>query len=168
MGNCLFLIDIQQGLITHNTSHILSPINRLIHNNTFDCVVASRYIRDSHPISLQPWFKEDMVLFPTIEQNSALIINRSIYSAVTNDLLIFFKTNDINTVYIAGIDTEGSVLATATNLFCHDISTYILKDCCASTGGLVSHNAGLQVMQRIIGEKSIVYSRPSAREKYTN
>lgn len=65
--------------------------------------------------------------------------------------------NNITEAYIAGIDTDCCVLATAISLFEHNIRPVVLEQYCVSNGGDVSHQAAITVLERTIGLNQIYF-----------
>jgi nicotinamidase-related amidase len=59
-------------------------------------------------------------------------------------------------VFIVGIDTDCCVLSIATALFETNIRPIVLTGYCASNGGMESHDAGIQCMKRLIGERQLM------------
>lgn len=162
MCSCLFVVDIQYGFISDNTKHILDPVNTLINSNIFDHIVATRFINeeDSPYRRFLKWNKlssvEEIKLYEPVEKAANLIIDKNIYTALSAKMLDFIISNNINTVFIAGIDTDCCVLATSVDMFEHNIRPYVLEKYSASNGGIESHNAAIKVLQRLIGDESII------------
>jgi nicotinamidase-related amidase len=63
----------------------------------------------------------------------------------------YLRQQNIERVFIAGIDTDMCVLKIAMDLFDIGIEPIVFTDCCASTAGLQAHLAGLAVLSRNIG-----------------
>ena len=83
------------------------------------------------------------------------IVQKTTYSACTESVLKLLQNNNISEVYLAGIDTDCCVLATAIELFDCNIRPIVLAQYCASNGGKRSHNAALTVLERTIGKAQI-------------
>ena len=75
------------------------------------------------------------------------------------NILKSINNNLSDKVYIVGFDTDGCVLATVFDLFEDGIRPIILADYCASTGGDEYNNAGIKVLQRLIGKNNIVLNK---------
>lgn len=77
---------------------------------------------------------------------------KSTYSAVTPELLKYLKDNEIDTVYIAGFDTDACVMATAYALFDNGIRPIVIQNCCASTAAdFTLHKDALDIIRRAFG-----------------
>ena len=61
-------------------------------------------------------------------------------------------------VHLCGIGTDSSVLMSAVDLFQAGIEPVVLAHACASVSGHVDHQAGLQILRRLIGEKQVIGS----------
>lgn len=62
---------------------------------------------------------------------------------------------EVNEVYICGLDTDACVLATAIGLFDNLIAPIVLEDYCFSTGGEQYNEAGLKCLERTISKALI-------------
>lgn len=75
------------------------------------------------------------------------------YSALTAELLQYLRSNEVDTVYLAGFDTDACVLATAFALFDNNIRPIIIQDCCASTAAKQTmHEEALDIIRRSFGK----------------
>lgn len=53
------------------------------------------------------------------------IFNKKIYSAVNDEFKTYIKENDINSIFLCGIDTDACVLKTAVDLFENNIDVKV-------------------------------------------
>lgn len=97
-------------------------------------------------------------LIPFVEQKATFIVEKTTYSACNPEVIDILNKMRIKEVYIAGIDTDCCVLATATSLFERNIRPVVLVHYCASNGGERSHAAALTVLERTIGAQQIIES----------
>lgn len=159
---CLYLIDVQNGFISNNTKHILTRIDKLLKSNYFDYIIASKFINyeNSPYVKYLNWNKfmddNDIMLYKPIEEKANLIVEKNKYTSLTNDVLNYLSDNNLKEIYLAGIDTDCCVLATAISFFENDIKPYVLEYYSASNGGNDGHKSALTVLKRLIGEISIV------------
>jgi nicotinamidase-related amidase len=63
---------------------------------------------------------------------------------------------DIRSLDICGLDTEGCVLKSAVDLFEIGITPRVLSNYCASSGGHDYNEAGIKILKRLIGEKQVI------------
>lgn len=162
MKKCLFLIDVQYGFVSDETEYVLERIDSLINSGTFDYVIASKFINieNSPYMKFLNWMQlvndEETRVYEPVSERADIIIEKNIYTAITQDVIEFLKTNKIEKIFLAGIDTDCCVLKTAVDFFEIGIKSFVLEHYSASNGGKVSHEAALTVLKRLIGEDSII------------
>lgn len=169
MNSCLFIIDIQNGFITQNTSHIPPRVKSLLEQNIFEYVIFTRFINT--PNSLYVKYLNWHGLISPIEQKivgeielfAQKIIDKTTYTACNQETLDLLNKNKIQKVFICGIDTDACVLKTAIDFFDNNIIPYVLEYYSASTGGDKFHQAAILLLSRIIGINNIV-TEPLDRE----
>ena len=129
--DCILVIDVQNGFVSDETRYVVPRI-----------------------INLLDYFKEDIVV-----ATKFVNISGSGYTDIMNckELESIIQKNNIEKVYLVGIDTDCCVLKTAIDLFEHNIEPIVLADYCASNGGKESQNAAITVLNRNIGKKQITY-----------
>ena len=76
--------------------------------------------------------------------------------AFDQDDLYDLLDEDVNEIYLCGIDTECCVLKSAFDLFEMGYDVKVLKDYCACTNGIKRHMNALEILRRNIGYNSIV------------
>lgn len=157
---CLFVIDVQNGFVSDKTKSILPQIEQLM--SDFDGeIIATQFVNtaDSGFTSIMHWGRlrttPETDLLPFVKENATHIVKKETYSACTDEVMRLLRENNVSEVYISGIDTDCCVLATAINLFEHNIRPVVLTRYCASNGGMASHQAAITVMERAIGLKQI-------------
>ena len=91
------------------------------------------------------------------------------YSAFNEQLISILKDNNggelPQEIFIAGIDTECCVLATALELFEKGIRPIVLADYCGTTAGKEFHDAGLVSLSSLIGGNNIYRGEIESREE---
>ena len=173
MKNILIVVDIQNGFIRYDqTKELAKKIIHLVDSEVFDSVVATRFLNHegSQYIKFLNWHR--LLESPDIDLVDGLkpdkIIDKYIYTCVDDSFINLLKElNDGSTpshVFLCGADTDCCVLKTSTDLFEKGIMPIVLTDYCNSNGGPNSHEAGLLVMGRLIGKKSIVPGEIHSRE----
>ncbi len=164
MKSFLLVIDVQQGFIDKNTVTVKNRIDALIKSGIFDCVIASVYQNyEGSPISrLMDWHEmtspdEQKITGETA--NADHFIYKSEYSAFNASLAQILKNENggelPECVFLVGVDTECCVLMTAADLFEAGIRPVVLTHYCGSSGGDISHNAGIVSLKSIIGENNM-------------
>lgn len=173
MKKILIVVDIQNGFIRYDqTKEIANKIIKLAGGGIFDSVIATRFLNHegSQYIKFLNWHR--LLKSPDIDLVDGLkpdkIIDKYIYTCVNDSFMNFLKElNDGGMpthVFLCGADTDCCVLKTATDLFENGVMPIVLTDYCDSNGGPDSHEAGLLVMGRLIGKKSIVPGEIHSRE----
>lgn len=161
----LLVVDVQNGFVNDDTKHILEPINTLIRRWRHEQapIVFSRFINpESGPWErLMGWdgcrSDPEIRLHPNLEVDGGPIIDKHVYSSWTNEVADYCKKRALDTVLLCGIDTDQCVLATAVDIFQTGLlKPLIVSDCCASSAGDKFHQAGLLLLERLIGKKQIV------------
>lgn len=71
------------------------------------------------------------------------------------ELADYLRQQNIERIFIVGIDTDMCVLKIAMDIFDIGVEPIIFTDCCASTAGLQAHLAGLAVLSRNIGAQRL-------------
>lgn len=165
-STALIVVDVQNGFITPETEHVVYKIRDLITHNDFDYVVATEFINVDNSLFERQVNYSGMKDLPEtlvddiIADNVDIIIPKTAYSP-QQDLIELLHDNNISRVIIVGIDTDACVLATAFSTFDNNIETFILEDCCASTGGNEVHIAALRVMRHSFGRDHVIFDMQS-------
>lgn len=150
MERILLAIDIQNAFNTnYSTQTAIDNLKDLLNfkNDGFDKIIFTKYVRISEPETeivdeLKPYVENVMV--------------KHTYSAVTPDFERLCGSAD--KIYIAGIDTDACVLATAFALFDKGIQPIIIQNCCATSGSAILHKHTLDIMKRQFGKQSVITS----------
>jgi len=161
--SCLLIIDVQQGFINEWTREIPARVARL--QAGFDHVVATRFYNaeGSFYRTLIGWHRLDrgspeFALAFTPRQD-ALILDKAIYSCVSERLLSHLTEHRIARVHLSGIATDNCVLKSAVDLFEAGIEPIVLAEACASHGGPEIHDCALKLLRRFIGKQQVVEAR---------
>ena len=91
-----------------------------------------------------------------IDTKNNKVIDKTIYSALNEELKNYIKENMIDKIYLCGIDTECCVLKTAFDLFENEYDVYVLKDYCACMYGIERHNNAIEILKRNIGYDKVI------------
>ena len=162
MNLCLFIIDVQNGFIAQNTSHIPQKVKSLLEQNIFEYVVFTRFINtlDSPYVKYLNWhelFSEtEQKIVDDIKPFVRIVFDKTVYTACNQETLNFLKKRNICKVFICGIDTERCVLKTAIDFFENNILPYVLTYYSASNGGDNYHQAAILVLSQLIGISNII------------
>lgn len=165
MKKIVIVIDLQNGFVRNEqTREVSRKIRELLDKRCFDSIIATRFINreDSQYTNILNWHRlmdsPDIDLVDGIMPN--LIVDKYIYTCVNDKFIEKLKTiNDgilPEKVFIVGVDTDCCVLKTAVDLFEAGIQPIVLLRYCASNGGPHSHEAGITVMKRLIGNACLI------------
>ncbi len=159
MKSLLLVIDMQKAFINKNTEHLIKDVNSLVQSGKYQDVLFTRFIntKDSFVARELDWYGcclEDREL--VVDSLSYKVFDKNKYSAFNSELEKYIKDNEIDTIYICGIDTECCVLKTAFDLFEHEYHFYVLKDYCGSMCGEKEQQAALDIMRRNLGSNKVI------------
>lgn len=162
MKNTLLLVvDVQNGFVSEETEPVVSKIAALLSTKKFTNVVFTKYCNvDSSPFEKYLNWSElkteqEQSLVPELKQFATQVFSKTAYTSITDEMKAYLEHNGIETVYIAGIDTDCCVLMSAVDIFQMGLRPIVLADYCASNGGVAFHTAALLVLTRLIGENQI-------------
>lgn len=160
MNKLLIVIDVQKAFINENTKQIIEKINNLINSNSFENIIFTRFINYNDSIWVKKLNYKECISDDSkrvmVDTKDNLVFDKNTYSSLTNELKQYIKDNNINDIYLCGIDTECCVLKTALDLFEENYNVYVLKDYCACTYGELRHNNAIEIIKRNIGNKYVI------------
>ena len=162
---CLLVVDVQNGFVSNKTEMVLPRIEQLMKDFQGSLIIATQFINaeSSGFRDIMHWgrLKEspEIEVIPFVESLSSAVIRKTTYTACTEEVLSLLRENNIDEVYITGIDTDCCVLASAIGLFEQNIRPVVLEYYCASNGGKKSHEAALTVLERTIGKQQIIHGQ---------
>lgn len=142
MHKILLIVDVQNGFISERTNHIIPRISKLLIQKKFSDVIFTQFINeDGSPYEhYLHWFRfkneYEQSIADDLKWAADKVIKKNGYTAVTKELKDYILKNDINEIYIAGIDTDCCVLSSAKDIFEMGIRPIILSHYCASNGGV--------------------------------
>ena len=159
MTRALLVVDVQLGFLNSYTDFIPRRVRRLIEGGEHNPVLFTRFVNvpggpyrrfvDWHECAgppgtdlapeLEPWATPDCVF------------TKPGYAGISDELAERLRDLEAEEVAVVGIDTDMCVLKVALDVFDLGIKPVVFIDCCASTGGLQAHLAGLAVLARNIG-----------------
>ena len=159
MNKLLLVIDMQNQFMNDNTVFLIDKINNLIKENKFDNIVFTRFINNKDNMFYKKLGYTGCSEKGTREiviETSETILDKTVYTALNVDLKQYIINNDIDEIYLCGIDTECCILKTALDMFEEDYNVYVLKDYCACTHGIERHDNAIKILERNIGKKYII------------
>ncbi|MCB2101696.1 MAG: cysteine hydrolase [Rhodobacterales bacterium] len=160
----LIVIDVQRGFITPDTRHVPDLVTRLQHR--FDAVWVSRFVNPpgSAHRRLLGWARfapgSDETALAFRPRAGARLADKTTYTCDGPPLRAWLAAHGLDTVYLAGIATDGCVLKTAVDLFEGGLRPVVLAGACASHGGADCHAAGLLLLKRFVGAGQVILDDP--------
>ena len=160
MNKLLLVIDLQNDFINENTRDIVERINELINSNKYEHIVFTKFINDEDSI----YYKKLNSRFFLTEEGRDIplntkdykVINKYVYSALNDELKEYISTNNIDEIYLCGLDTDACVYKTALDLFENNYDVYVLKDYTMSHRGVELHNIFIENLKRLIGKEKVI------------
>ena len=156
---CLLAVDVQAGFVNRHTAHVPGRVERL--QGDYELVFATRFLnaRGSAFRVLMGWNRfgrgsRDVEL-AFVPQGHVKVMDKTAYSCVTGRFLAMLRGCGVESVDVCGMDTEGCVALCAVGLFEGGVRPVVLGDCCGSSGGAAFHEAGLLVIERLIGSDQV-------------
>jgi nicotinamidase-related amidase len=158
----LLIIDVQNGYINEWTAHV--PLRVAALQDSFDSVLVTRFYNPQKSLyrKLVGWNGFSLGSVDTqlafAPRGDASIVDKSTYTCTNEAFVERLRRDNIVRVHLCGITTEGSVLVSAVGLFEAGIEPVVLAHACGSVAGHSDHQAGLQILRRLIGEKQVIGS----------
>jgi nicotinamidase-related amidase len=172
----LIVVDAQVGFVTEHSETTMPVIADLLHQwqsaggasvlTQFVNAEGSPYVRLIGWSELMPGdagVELDSRVAP-LARHATEVIRKSHYSALTDTVKDLVEAHGWQDIYIAGLDTESCVLATALAAFESDLTPWVVTDAVASHAGPEAHAAGLLVMGRFLGKDRLLSVADLSRE----
>lgn len=160
MKKMLLVIDLQKSFINPNTEFLISKIDSLVNSGSYDLVVFTKFINDNDSM----WVKklnykgcislEDRKIMINTKDN--IVLEKSLYTAYSDNLINLINLFKIDEVHLCGIDTECCVLKTAFDLFENGYNIKVLSGYSACTHGEESNKNALDIIARNIGKSNVI------------
>lgn len=160
MSKMLLVIDMQKEFINDNTKFLAAKIEKLINENKYENIVFTKFTNNNKSIFYKR-LKYSGCISNTGQQivlstSDKKIIEKPGYSALTEECKRYIEKNNIDEIYLCGIDTEACILKTALDMFENEYNVYILEEYCACTYGKERHNNAIRILERNIGKEYII------------
>lgn len=175
----LIVVDMsveQVGGIHYNKKSLVDHCQQLCHNanHFFDIILDSRlWLRSPEESSLswvysetaQTMFvadSEGASLIPELRSDNVQFVEKNNYSCFANSkLLEILQHNDVDEVYICGINTDYCVFLTALDAFQYKFRTFVVQDAVSSTLGKAAHEEALGNLTKHMGDAVLVNTKDS-------
>lgn len=159
----IILVDIQEGFINEALGKLPKAIEKHIASFDYDLVIATRFINKNDSLHKGEIKAKEMSVFSTksklvgpIDQIADIVIMKATYTCITPDVFKLLEKNEVKQVYLAGLNTENSILATAFDLFDRGIKPVILSHLCGTTSGEEINDKAMEILRIGIGDECIL------------
>lgn len=164
MKTALVVIDVQNYFVNKHTTNTVKKISDFIskHRQDFDFILFTKFVNkaDSNYVKLLNWRKcfssPDTDIPPELIKfvNKNNIFIKTAYSAFkSKEFCNFLKMNDIEKLFLCGIDTDACILSTAFDSFDLEYEVEILEDLCGSHYGKDFHDSAMRIVRKNILKK---------------
>lgn len=159
----ILLVDIQEGYMNEELRTLPKDIEKHVKNYDYDLVIATRFINKNDSLHRSDIHIKDMTVFSSkaklvnpIDKIADIVLMKSTYTSYTADVAKLLEKKDVKQVYIAGLNTETSILATALDLFDKGIKPVVLSHLCNTTNGKRINEAALEILRIAVGDECIL------------
>ncbi|MBE6023582.1 MAG: cysteine hydrolase [Cellulosilyticum sp.] len=159
----ILLVDIQEGYMNDGIRSLPKDIEKHVKNYDYDLVIATRFINKNDTLHKADIHIKDMTVFSSkaklvepIEKISDIVLMKSTYTSLTEDVSKLLQKNKVKQVYIAGLNTETSILATAFDLFDKGIKPVVLSHLCNTVNGKEVNESALNILRIAVGDECIL------------
>lgn len=171
MTDVLIVTDIQNGFMNELTRPLINKIKTLLESNLFNCVIFTQFVNtpDSPYVRLIGY--TDLQDQPRIDIVSELrsyaqnVFVKHQYTPFTKEFEDFLKINRLTHLYFVGVDTNACVQAGAVGAFERGYVPLVLAEYCASHSGDEFHESAIKNLQKLIGEKQVIFGELTERFK---
>lgn len=160
MSSLLLIIDLQKKFINKETKEVIQIIKELLDCKNYDYVAFTKFINDedSNFYRTLNWkgciTEEDRQIMVDTKDNK--IFEKRTYTAFNEEFREYIKDNNIDTIYLCGIDTDACVLKTALDLFENNYNVKVIEDCSMSHSGYKMHESAIDILKKNIGSNNII------------
>ncbi len=153
----LIVVDVQNYFMNEYTKSIPDKIAHFIQSNKFDIVLFTKFVnhRGSNFFKLLDWKRclgsPDTDIHPTLVKfiNKNNLFEKASYSVFKSDKLVkILKKNNINQVFLCGIDIDACVLSSAFDGFDLGYEVHILRNLSLSHSGKKLDSAALEIINK--------------------
>lgn len=160
----LVIVGMQKGFLNNKTEHLVNDIHDLMEHHKFSHIVCTKFINSKSSPFVKLLGREDMQtiqeteVISEVSQYAEAIFPTYGYSCWTDEFIKYVSRVLPKTIYFIGLNTEDNVLVSATECISKNVLANVLANYCDSTKDIQSHEAGLAVIERLIGENNVIYN----------
>ena len=170
----LIIVDMQYGFMNKNTEHLRLKLKNFLRSNRnkFDLVIGTRYINNYNTpcYKFEGWDKcmegtEESELIPLVSEYIDYDIGKGVYSCWSGVKESIGKSHKrIDKVYFVGVNTGCCVLHSVFDAYNDLQDCAVISDLCASTSGIESHKAALQILKECITPQRVITTEQFEKE----
>lgn len=154
------IIDLQSEFINNNTEWIIEKIDELRLSSQYDKKVFTKFVNNvgnpAYKIGWHGCMSEESRKLCIKPQAKDKVFEKTTYSACNERITKYLKENNIEKIFLCGLDIDCCILATAFNLFDAGYEVFILKDYVGCMQGDKLKKATLEILTRNLGSASII------------
>lgn len=145
MKKGLIMLDVQEEFLKSALEYIGPLCQRYLnkHGDEYDAIILTRWVYEE--------MKEDTLL---LSHPKATTIEKSTYSGFTAEAQAVFVEHGIEEVHIAGVDSEGAVLATMFSCLDAGYDVKVMERLCASYHG--RNWESMTIARHIVGPEHVI------------
>ena len=156
----LLIIDLQKDFINKKTDKLPNKISKLIDSNAFDYIAFTKFINSENndfyrKLNYKCCLTEDGQNI-VIDTKNSKVFCKNVYTALNKEFLEYVHVNNINCIYLCGIDTDACVMKTAVDLFENGLNVKVIENYCMSHSGKKFHKSAIKMLKKLIGNKNVI------------
>lgn len=159
----LIIVDMQ-NVFLKQSSHLVTPIQELAESWPEDGVFWLKYRNTPGSLFEKHLFWSEAMVSPEIDliqsKHQKNIYTHYGYSP-PQEFIDHLQAKGYTSAYVCGVDTDACVYACMMKLWDNEIRPVLLKDYCASSGGVNFHDVALNLMIRQFGMDSVIAGAPT-------
>ncbi len=160
----LVVVDVQEGFVNEHSRSAIPRIGTVVGEllKRQLPIVFTKFLNlpDSSFERLLDWTsvreRPEIELHRSILPVAKIVIEKSSYTAFTDEFRLLREEAGWETLLICGISTESCILKTAVDAFELGVRPVVISDACASDQGPGVHEKGIEILEILIGKRQIV------------
>lgn len=150
----------KKSFINSHTESVPTNIKKLLSMKQFEYVVFTKFINDTNSQYYNTlnykgcMTEEDRKI--VLDTKNYKVIEKKVYTALNDELNQYIKDNNIDEIYVCGIDTDACVMKTALDLFENNYNVKVIEDCSMSHSGADIHNNAVGILKKLIGKENVI------------
>lgn len=163
MNTALIIIDMQNGFMNEYTKDLISKITKFVSEENFYPIIGTKYINNENTAChiFEGWNdcwkgSDESELVHEVDELCDIVVEKSKYSCWNDTFEQLLKYFSIDKLVFCGVNTGCCVLASAFGAYDDVWDVTVIEDLCASTSGVSSHEAGIQILKECITKERVI------------